>query len=124
MDWLASIPPIITTVVVSVIAFFMKRSITQQDAKTAANEAELKNATAAIRRDFLTETDRLRTDFLAKFGTMEKRMDKLEANHNQLVKDIPFIYASKEDMLRMYGDLKMQNDKIFDKLMEMQRSGK
>ncbi|MFF2887003.1 hypothetical protein [Paenibacillus sp. NPDC057967] len=52
-----------------------------------------------------------------KISTVSKRVDDLEKELGDLKHDLPFIYTTREDFIRMMNNVDNKLDKIHDKML-------
>jgi hypothetical protein len=71
------------------------------------------NTITGIGASFKDQTDKL-----------ERRIVAQEERHTQLIKDLPAVYAYREDMIRYCQDTNSRLDKVQDLLLELIRGGK
>lgn len=84
---------------IGALGFFLKRTLSELEKKVERSES------ASSGRSVL----------------MEKRLEKLEDRFDNLLKEMPDKYASRDDMIRMNQGLEYRLDKIQDTLMDIKR---
>ncbi|ADU25675.1 hypothetical protein [Ethanoligenens harbinense] len=101
-NWLNAIPPLILSVLVGIIGFFLKRTIGLVD----RHETEI----SAIKDQYVTkeEMDCLQDDLKSGLGKLSEGIDALKDN-----------YMRKDDFVRAIADVNRRQDRIFDVLLEM-----
>ena len=114
MDWLL---PSLFSVVVGVIAFFLKKTMANSEKAMEEFKTEMKALRAdsdaqlvQMREDFRKENAAIREDFRASMDSHGKRIDKLET----AVSDMPYKYTLKEDFIRSMNAVDKKLDTIID----------
>lgn len=112
MEWL---PASIFSVVVGVIAFFLKKTYASFESKMSELRADSDTQMSELRDDFRKENAAIRDDFKASMDSQGKRIDKLEI----AIGDMPYKYTLKEDFIRSMSAV----DKKLDTIIESLRKG-
>jgi len=93
-SWVTWIIQIAIGLVIGVLGFFMKRTLTQ------------------IERQF--EQQKSETD--KKISDQQNRTEKLEEKLNTFIGNMPFQYTLRDDFIRAFAGLENKLDKILDQL--------
>jgi len=113
MDWTFWVVTTVFAAMLGALAYFIKRTI-----------ATFESSLATITKNFDDRAQRLEKRIDDQEQRLEKRIDDQEVRHNQMIKDMPTVYAYREDMIRMSTDTNNRLEKIQDLLMELLRGGK
>ena len=100
-EWVFWIATTVITSMMGALCYFIKRMISGIDKKL---EAMAKSHDDRMER-------------------LEERMAAQEERHNQMIKDLPAVYAYRDDLLRMSADIRTQLDKLQDLIVDLIRRG-
>ena len=105
MEWL---PASIFSVVVGIIAFFLKKTYANFETKMSEMRKDSDEKMSCLREDFQQESKAIREDFRISMNSQIKRIDKLE----DILRDIPYMNTTKEDFIRSMAVLDKKMDQI------------
>lgn len=105
MDWL---PASIFSVVIGIIAFFLKKTYTSFESKMSELRRDSDSKMTCLREDFQQESKTIREDFRISMNSQIKRIDKLE----DAIRDMPYKYTLKEDFIRSMSAVDKKLDRI------------
>lgn len=93
----------VLTTVIGVIAFFLKRTLTQIEHRQTTAEAAMK-----------AQVDVLKQEMGQRHDKIEGRVEKLEGRLNTTLQEMPTMYTLREDWLRSSAAIDRKLDKIMD----------
>ena len=105
MEWL---PASIFSVVVGIIAFFLKKTYANFETKMSEMRKDSDEKMSCLREDFQQESKAIREDFRISMNSQIKRIDKLE----DTIRDMPYKYTLKEDFIRSMSAVDKKLDRI------------
>lgn len=93
------------TLVLGIIAYFLKDMKKTIDDKIGENKKDLHEVKSVI--------GKVEDNF-------RQELDKMKEEHNQLKSDLPLVYVLRDDFIRAMGNVEKKLDKIYE-LLSMQR---
>lgn len=105
---LTAILQVITTLVIAIIGFFIKRELTKLEKADEDNKTRI----SSIEKDLHCKIDKVRSE-------SEKCNCEVLERLNEFKEDVSKEYVRKEDYLQTTGEIMKRLDKIYDMLYEM-----
>lgn len=116
-DWIMWALEIVITVIIGVLAFCIKRMITQNDERQKANEVTAKQQMETLERNISHKIDRMQSAIETRIDRSEQRIEKLEGRYVELLKEIPGNYVGREAWMLQSQTLDRKLDSIIQTLI-------
>lgn len=116
-SWIMWALGIVITIIIGILAFFIKRMITQNDERQKANETTMQQHMETIERNISHKIDRMQSAIETRIDRSEKRIETLEGRYVELLKEIPNNYVGREAWMLQSQTLDRKLDSIIKTLI-------